>query len=195
MVARTSTWASSSVDATGFEDLLRKYHRQTFNFALRLTGNRSEAEDLVQEAHLRAFRFYHRYDPTMPFQNWLYRIIGNTFIDQVRKSKRWAAISLDQTTRTGATWELADNIPNAEASLMNAAFGDQVQRALVTMNPEFRTAVILSDVEGLSYEEIAEVMTCSVGTVRSRIHRGRIQLKSALLRVSPDYYKEAAGEL
>ena len=91
--------------------------------------------------------------------------------------------------------DVPDERMNAEASIMHESINAPMQSALNDMNPEFRMAVVLSDVEGLSYEEIAEVMQCSLGTVRSRIHRGRNQLKSNLLKMHPSYYHEVVRGL
>lgn len=195
MLARTVTRTENAIREHEFEALMKQHYRQTFNFAYRLTGDRAEAEDLVQEAFLRAYRFIHRYDNQMPFQNWLYRILSNAFVDLKRKSRRWALVSLDQPANGTGTWDIADKQPNAEAAMMDGSVNDALQAALTCMNPEFRTAVLLSDIEGLSYEEIADIMDCSLGTVRSRIHRGRNQLRVALLKIAPDYYKEVAGGL
>lgn len=195
MFAGALSQSECRVTQQEFEQLLRDCHQRSFNFAYRLTGNRAEAEDLVQEAYIRAYRFMHRYDASMPFQNWVYRILSNAFVDLVRKSKRWTTVSIDQINAAGTTWDLADSRLNAEGAMLHESVNGNLQTALNHMNPEFRTAILLSDVEGLSYEEIAEVMQCSVGTVRSRIHRGRNQLKHNLMKNCPEYYREVANGL
>lgn len=172
-----------------FESLMRSTYRQAYSFASKLTRNAAEAEDLVQETYVRAFRFFHRFDESLPFTNWLYRIMSNAHIDQVRRKQRIKTNSLEQPTSTGmSTMDVADPSATVERVLVDEAMGEHVTEALATMTPEFRTAVLLADVEGMAYEEIAEVMNTSVGTVRSRIHRGRKQLRKHLVVHAPDVY-------
>lgn len=179
-----------------FEQLLEKSYKQAFNLALRLTANHAEAEDLVQETYVRAYRFFHRYDQSLPFTNWLYRIMSNAHIDCVRRKGRLKTMSLEQPTLTStAAIDVPDTSSGPDRSMLDDMMGEHVQNALMTMTPEFRTAVLLADVEGLAYEEIAEVMKTSVGTVRSRIHRGRKQLRVSLLKRCPDVYRGVVNEL
>lgn len=176
-----------------FENLMRASYRQAYAFAYRLAGNQAEAEDLVQESFLRAYRFFHRYDEGLPFINWLYRIMGNAHIDAVRRKGRLKTMSLEQPGQQGtSTAELPDASAVVDRQLMDGTMNEPVQRALGAMNAEFRTAVLLADVEGMAYDEIAEVMNTSVGTVRSRIHRGRKQLRTFLVRNFPSQFGGAA---
>lgn len=179
-----------------FEQLLRTTSRQTYSLAFRLTGNASEAEDLVQETFVRAFRFFHRYDESLPFINWVCRIMSNAHIDMMRRRGRLKLTSLEQQTPNGfATIEAPDFDSSPDRDLMEQSMDENVQVCLNDMTPAFRQAVLLADVEGMAYEEIAEIMDTSVGTVRSRIHRGRRQLKSLLTKRYPSAYKEAGYEL
>lgn len=172
-----------------FEDLLHRTHQQAYHLALRLTGNRTDAEDLVQESYIRAFRFFHRYDSSLPFTSWLYRIMTNAHIDEMRRRGKLRLSSLDEPhPETGATWDVPDVRDSAERTMLNEQVEPEVQEGLVRMTPDFRVAVLLADMEGLSYEEIAEVMNTSVGTVRSRIHRGRKQLRNHLVKTRPEKY-------
>jgi RNA polymerase sigma-70 factor (ECF subfamily) len=174
-----------------FESLARDTHRQAYSLAYRLTGNSVEAEDLVQEAFIRAYRFFDRYDSSLPFSSWLYRIVTNTHIDIMRRRGRLKTTSLEHNGPDGsATLDLPDLDASPDRHLLTHAMEEPVQRALNAMNPEFRQAVLLADVEGMAYEEVAEVMQTSVGTVRSRIHRGRKQLRDHLRRFSPRLYKK-----
>ena len=173
-----------------FEQLTNDCHRQAFNMAMRLTSNTAEAEDLLQETYVRAFRFFHRYDEDLPFTSWLYRIMTNIHIDTVRKRSRIRTISIEQSGNEGAqTWDLPDDAAGAVVALMESTLEEPLQLGLKAMTPEFRLAVVLADVEGMSYEEIAEIMETSVGTVRSRIHRGRKQLRGYLERTHPGIYE------
>lgn len=179
-----------------FESLVRSSYRQAYALAMRLSGNVHEAEDLVQETFLRAYRFFHRYDDSMPFTSWLYRIMTNSHIDAVRKKNRMKTFSLDAGTQEGqSTVDVPDENASPDRALLESAMDDHIQQGLRTMTPEFRTAVLLSDVEGMAYEEIAEVMNTSIGTVRSRIHRGRRQLRKYLQKRCPQTYGGLNHEL
>lgn len=173
-----------------FERLVSDTHRQAHNMAMRLTGNSTEAEDLLQETFLRAFRFFHRYDENLPFTSWVYRIMTNLHIDNVRRRSRLKTVSIEQSGSEGnQTWDLPDAKATADCDVMESTLEEPLQLGLKAMTAEFRTAVVLADVEGLSYEEIADVMQTSVGTVRSRIHRGRKQLREHLDRTCPGRYE------
>lgn len=179
-----------------FEQLIRDTNRQAYALAYRLTGNSAEAEDLVQESFVRAYRFFHRYDESLPFASWLYRIMSNTHVDLMRRKGKLRTTSLDHAGSDGSTeWELPDLESSPDKELLENAMEEPVQRALNAITPEFRTAVLLADVEGMAYEEIADVMNTSVGTVRSRIHRGRRQLREQLLKIAPDAYRSYCDEL
>lgn len=170
-------------DRREFDTLVNRCHRQAYNVAFRLTGNHADAEDLTQESFLRAFRFFGRYDRSLPFENWLYRIMSRVFIDELRKRPRLKTQSLDQPLNLGfggdseILLEIPDIESNPEQLLLNDALEEYLQNALNALPEEFRIAVIFADIEGLSYEEIAETMNCSIGTVRSRLHRGRKLLR------------------
>jgi RNA polymerase sigma-70 factor, ECF subfamily len=169
-----------------FERLMKETSRQAFGVAYRLTGDSLEAEDLVQETFVRAYRFFHRYDETLPFTSWLYRIMTNVHIDSVRKRQRLRTTSLEQDGAEGSqTFEVPDESSSPDARILMTALDESLQMGLKSLNSEFRMAVILADVEGLSYEEVAEIMGTSVGTVRSRIHRGRKQLREYIEEKAP----------
>lgn len=175
-----------------FDDLVHRHHRQAYNIAYRMTGNRADAEDLVQEAFLRAFRFFGQYRRDMPFENWLYRIMSNVFIDTLRKRPKVRIRSLDEPISTeegDAPFEIADKRAGPEEAALATDLDARIQQALLTLPNDFRLAVIYADIEGLSYEEIAEAMGTSIGTVRSRIHRGRRMLRERLRE-----YRDLAGD-
>lgn len=168
-----------------FERLMQRTKRQAYNIAYRMTGNRDDAEDLTQEAYLRAYRSFSTYNRQMPFERWFYRILSNLFIDLLRRKPAKKPLSLDQPlgdedSEESMVLQIADNEYNPEQALMKDQLEEKLQAALVALPETFRKAVLLCDVEGLTYEEIAENMNCSVGTVRSRIHRGRTQLRKML---------------
>ena len=160
-----------------FEELVEKHYRQAYNIAYRISGSATDAEDLTQDALIRAYQSFDRYQPELPFANWLYRIIANLHVDELRRRGRARVESID------ACESLAD-IPDYQADpagqVLSREIEGHLQRALDSLSPDFRSAVVLCDVEGLSYEEIAEIMRCSIGTVRSRVHRGRKQMRKVL---------------
>ncbi len=179
-----------------FDGLVRSTHRQAYNLAYRLTGCSTEAEDLVQETFVRAFRFFGRYDETLPFTSWLYRIMTNAHIDMIRRKGKLKVTSLQIDSTDGTmTRDVPDLNAMPDRQMVHESLSDQVQCAVEAMTAEFRQAVVLADIEGLAYEEVAEIMNTSVGTVRSRIHRGRKQIRRHLLIHAPEAYKEYSNEL
>ncbi len=179
---------STERDHERFESLMRATSRHAYNLAYRLTGNTAEAEDLVQETYVRAFRFFHRYDDTLPFSSWIYRIMSNAHIDMVRRKSRFKTTSIDRASDEGqGAWEFPDESQSPDRALESEGLPDAMELALKSMSPEFRSAVLMADVQGMAYEEIADTMQISIGTVRSRIHRGRRQLREYLETSFPDY--------
>lgn len=191
--ALTRAFTGRRHSADEFERLMSESYRKVYSLALRLAGNPSDAEDLCQEAYIRAFRFFHRYDSSLAFTSWMYRILTNVHIDSLRRRGKVKTTSLDQAGTLGQTWDIADESASPEKLLLTDQLDEQVQLGLMSMSADFRTAVVLADVEGMAYEEIAETMQTSIGTVRSRIHRGRKQLRNYLERACPDRYKELMG--
>lgn len=158
-----------------WEEVARVYGRKIYNFAYRLTGNPDDAHDLVQEVLLRVHRGLSDYQPGS-FEGWLWRITRNAFLDEVRRKKRRPTSPLpDEVDR----WDRVAT-DSADAEYARISLGDDVQKALLELPFEFREAVVLCDIVGLSYEEIARAAAVPIGTVRSRIHRGRKMLKDLL---------------
>ena len=169
--------AEQSMD---WESIVDQHSDRVFRLALRLTGNRHDAEDLTQEVFVRVFRSLHTYQPGT-FEGWLHRITTNLFLDQARRKQR---IRFDALSDERASL-LRSNGPAPDIALDDQLFDDDVEAALSSLPPDFRAAVVLCDVEGLSYEEIAAIMDAKLGTVRSRIHRGRTMLRAALAHREP----------
>lgn len=169
-----------------FDKLVQRYHKQAYNIAYRLTGNHADAEDLTQEAFVRAFRFFDNYRRDLPFENWLYRIISNLFVDDLRRKPKARIHSLDAPVNGDGTgdgnafFEVPDLRENPERVVLHEELDEKIQQALEALPADFRMTVLLADIEGMSYEEISETMGCSLGTVRSRLHRGRKMLRSRL---------------
>ncbi len=166
-----------------WDDVVRTHSARVYRLAYRLTGNPHDAEDLTQEVFVRVFRSLSNYTPGT-FEGWLHRITTNLFLDQVRRKAR---------IRFDALPEDAERLPNKGLSSTGCPaqvyddthFDHDVQSALDALPPDFRAAVVLCDLEGLSYEEIAATLGIKIGTVRSRIHRGRSQLRAALAHRAP----------
>ncbi len=163
-----------------WEQVVHEHSARVYRLAYRLTGNRHDAEDLTQEVFVRVFRSLSSYTPGT-FEGWLHRITTNLFLDQVRRKQRirFDALPEDADTR------LPGGEPGPERMWEHNHLDHDVQAALDTLPPEFRAAVVLCDIEGLSYEEIAATLDVKLGTVRSRIHRGRAQLRAALAHRRP----------
>lgn len=172
-------------DHEEFEKLIERTQRQAYNMAYRMTGNRDDAEDLTQEAYLRAYRSFATYNRQLPFESWFFRILSNLFIDLMRRRPKQKPLSLDQPmgdeeNEENLLLQISDESANPERDLMERVLDERLQSALLALPEVFRVAVLLCDVQGKSYEEIAQIMGSSIGTVRSRIHRGRTLLRRML---------------
>ncbi len=163
-----------------WDDIVRQHSTRVFRLAYRLTGNRHDAEDLTQEVFVRVFRSLSTYQPGT-FEGWLHRITTNLFLDQARRRQRIRFDSLPDDFGD----KLQGVLPAPDAGYVDDMFDGDIEAALAKLKPDFRVAVVLCDVEGLSYEEIADVLGVKIGTVRSRIHRGRSMLRTALQHRAP----------
>jgi RNA polymerase sigma-70 factor (ECF subfamily) len=169
-----------------FETEAMPYIDGMYAAAFRLTRNAADAEDLIQETFLRAYRGFHQFEPGTNLKAWLYRILMNTFINIYRKKQREPqTISEDEVEDWYLYSKIADGgaEPSAEAEVLEKIPDEDVQEALMALPEQFRTAVLLADIEGFSYKEIAEIMDVPIGTVMSRLHRGRKALEKRLWTV------------
>jgi RNA polymerase sigma-70 factor (ECF subfamily) len=173
-------------DPAGFAELAMPYMSALYAAALRMTRNPSDAEDLVQETYLRAYRGFEGFQEGTNLKAWLYRILTNTFINTHRaKKRRPEQTELDDVEdfylyrRLGGL-EAADANRSTESEVLESIPDDEVKAALESIPEQFRMAVILADVEGFSYKEIADILDVPIGTVMSRIHRGRRALQKEL---------------
>ncbi|RLV50834.1 RNA polymerase sigma factor SigE [Nocardioides mangrovicus] len=166
--------------APSWEQIVTDHSARVYRLAYRLTGNAHDAEDLTQEVFVRVFRKLDSYTPGT-FEGWLHRITTNLFLDQARRKSRirFDALADDQAAR------LPSRTPAPDTAFMDQQFDADIEAALAALPPDFRAAVVLCDVEGLTYEEIADVLNLKMGTVRSRIHRGRSMLRDALSHRAP----------
>jgi RNA polymerase sigma-70 factor (ECF subfamily) len=163
-----------------WDEVVRTHSARVYRLAYRLTGNPHDAADLTQDVFVRVFRSLSTYTPGT-FEGWLHRITTNLFLDQVRRKQRIRFDALGEDA--GASIPSRERGP--EETYADSHFDDDVQRALDDLSPDFRAAVVLCDIEGLSYEEISATLGIKLGTVRSRIHRGRAQLREALEHRAP----------
>lgn len=171
------TWTPPS-----WEEIVREHSGRVYRLAYRLTGNKVDAEDLTQETFIRVFRSLHSFRPGT-FEGWIHRITTNLFLDGVRKRSRQRLTHLgDHAEQVPASHEQHDLHRRFEHGHVDP----DIQAALDSLPPRYRAPVVLCDIEGLSYEEIAATLGIKMGTVRSRIHRGRAQLREQLGHLRSD---------
>jgi RNA polymerase sigma-70 factor (ECF subfamily) len=163
-----------------FQALVAAHKSGIFRLAYRLTGNRDDAEDLVQESLIEAFRTFDRFQVGTHFDRWVYRIMLRNYIDLYRRRKRLKAASWEELDPEGDSLLAADPAADPQQVIEKAAWSELLQVALARLPPGFRATVVLCDIEGLSYEEASRAMGCPVGTVRSRLHRARDLLRTWL---------------
>jgi RNA polymerase sigma-70 factor (ECF subfamily) len=170
-----------------FEEVALPYLDALFNLALSLTHNRKDAEDLVQETYLRAFRFFDSYQPGTHIKAWLFRILRNTFINRYRAEKvRPEEVDFDKIEGTYETLVDAEfaslgRHPDPEQALLAGVPDEEIQTAMRALPEEYRSVVIMALIEEMTYKEIASALSIPLGTVMSRLHRGRRQLQRSLL--------------
>lgn len=179
----------SEADLRRFEDDALALMPSLYGAALRMARNPADAEDLVQEAYLRAFRSWHQFQPGTNLKAWLFRILTNLFISNYRQRQREPlTVSADGDESFDLYATLAGVESGAERSaesmVLDNLVDDEIKQALADLPEEYRMAVLLVDVEGFSYKEIAEILGVPIGTVMSRIHRGRKALQKSLMRLA-----------
>jgi RNA polymerase sigma-70 factor (ECF subfamily) len=181
-----------------FERDAMQYVDQLYSAAMRMARNPSDAEDLVQEAYTKAFSAFHQYKPGTNLKAWLYRILTNTYINLYRKRQREP---LQSNSDTIEDWQLAraeshtsSGLRSAEAEALDHLPDSDVKRALQDIPEEFRLAVYFADVEGFAYKEISDIMNTPIGTVMSRLHRGRKMLRDMLAEYAAERGFKTAAE-
>lgn len=173
-------------DVDLFARLLAAHQEKLYRVAYRMAGHHEDAQDLLQDALLEAYRSFKKFQRGTYFDKWLYRIMTNTFIDRQRHKKRVGRVDSLDAPSVGAddgeisAREIPDWTEEPSRRVLHDEFGEPVQKAMNQLKPDFRMVLILSDVEEFSYEEIAEMLNIPIGTVRSRLHRARDMMRQTL---------------
>jgi RNA polymerase sigma-70 factor (ECF subfamily) len=167
-----------------FKASMTPHMDQMYNYAMYLTGERDEANDLLQETFLKAYRFYDKYEEGTNAKAWLYRIMRNTYINEYRRLKRLPDL-VEFDEQISAPY-FAPDVQRSATQFEGELFGDEIATAIARLPEKFKSVIMLRDVEDLPYEEIAEALDIPVGTVRSRLHRARALLFDRLKGYAQD---------
>ena len=170
-------------DANAFETLVLEYEKNVYNIALRMTGNSEDAADMTQEAFIKAYNSLQSFRGDSKFSVWLYRIVSNVCLDFLRSKNRRPTVSLSVEDDDGedAQLDVADESQSPELLLDRKLTRDSVRRGLDSLPPDYRQILLLREIQGLSYDEIAQALSLEVGTVKSRIFRARKRLCTFLI--------------
>lgn len=185
----TQVYTLDPKEQVRFNELMSETYRKVYNMAFRLSGNRTDAEDLTQEAFYRAYRSFADYEGDRPFENWIFRIVTRLFLDLLRnRRRRVKAVSYDTPLQTAGGednlyFDMADDKPDPEQTMMRESFSEDLQKALDSLTPEQRLLVTLADVEGMPYKDIADLLDKPVGTIRSRLHRTHKLIRARLEQI------------
>jgi RNA polymerase sigma-70 factor, ECF subfamily len=172
-----------SSDAAAFlERAMEQYGKATYNFAYRLTGNEADARDLTQDAFLRVFRAWRSFQPGTSFLSWIYRIVTNLHRDELRRKKGRFQEQIPEDNEPQAYGGARPLATDPIEEYVAGQLDEPLSKALAQLSPEQRQVVVLADIEERSYQEIADIMGCSIGTVRSRLHRARGLLRRLISR-------------
>lgn len=177
---------AQKADLNAFEELVFNYQDRVYAHCFHLSGNPDDAQDLAQDVFVQAFRSIGSFRHESDFGTWLHRIAVNQWINLCRRNKKVLTFSIDEPLPTGDSdiiRELADSEESPLERVERHELSAQVQQALNSLPPDFRMALILREIEGYNYEEIAALLECSLGTVKSRINRGRKVLKAELAKI------------
>lgn len=172
---------SKKGDRESFEQLVRLYENKVFTIAYRLMGNHADAADLAQDAFIKIYQALPNFRGDSSFSTWIYHITVNVCRDELRKRQRRPTVSLDETTgENNITYEIRSTAPGPEEMLDQNETQVMIQQCLNTLSDDYRSILVMREIQELSYEEIAETLGCSLGTVKSRLSRARQALKEKL---------------
>lgn len=174
---------SQSGDVESFELLISSYDKRAYNIAYRVMGNEEDAKDMAQEALLRVYRSIKDFRGQSSFSTWLYRIVTNVCLDELRRRKNEKYVSMDSTIQTDSGelhMELCSDKETPESAFERVEQREAIKNAIRELNDEYRSVIVLRDIQGFSYEEISNILDCSLGTVKSRINRARTMLRDKL---------------
>mgnify|MGYP005758683759 CR=1 FL=1 len=172
-------------DMQSFEELIYQYEKKVYNVALRVFKNPEDAKDISQDVFIKIYKNLDKFDNKSSFSTWIYRITTNTCIDELRKRKGKETVSIDNDIEDDEgrfKREFADNEPTPEEKVISKEGESEIIKSMNTLSDEHRTIIVMRDIEGLSYTEISEIIGVSIGTVKSRISRARLQLKNIILK-------------
>jgi RNA polymerase sigma-70 factor (ECF subfamily) len=170
-------------DIDAFEELVRRYKDQLMNYVFRFVGNRSDAEDIVQETFLRVYKNKHYYKEIAKFSTWVYTIAGNLAKTELRRRKRKKLLSVSNIMKDDKDYDIPDHGHNPEKAVDGSIKETIIQNAIEKLPPRFKEVIILRDVQGFSYEEISQILNIPLGTVKSRVNRGRLKLQEELAEI------------
>lgn len=175
-----------------FEQLILQYEKRIYNYCYRMTNNQEDAEDLAQEVFIKVYKSLHSFKGSSQFSTWIYRIAYNTCVDKFRKEKM-VLVSLTQNDEEDKDMDLPSHEPLPEDQIVSREQYQALRECISTLKPEYKTAVILRDIQNYTYEEIADILNIPLGTVKSHISRGRAALRDALVARGMLYGAKGGG--
>ena len=167
-------------DIEAYGKIVNRYRVRLYNFVFRFVSDRETAEDIVQETFLRAFRKRKEYRAIANFSTWLFTIAGNLAKSELRRRKRWRLFSLHRDDESDTGLALPDETYRPDTITESSIADVHIQEAISSLPANYRQVILLRDVEGMSYQEISEIVSCPVGTVKSRVNRARLKLQQKL---------------
>lgn len=174
---------SKEGDLESFERLIERYQKKVFNIAYKMIGNYDDASELAQEVFLRVFKSIKKFKEESLFSTWIFRITTNVCLDELRKRKNNKVIYLEEDIKCGdgeIKRQVVDDKPTPEMALENNELKKTLKEAINNLSEDYKIVIVMRDIQGFSYKEIAEIIKCPEGTVKSRINRARLMLKDEL---------------